>query len=558
MLLSWLNAQEAVAAGNALADSFPVRKESQKQEVLSAFLQNAENELSSLKLNFYKRARFANAFKWRLLENGVQAELAAELTQTLLIASTVGPTGSTRARAPAPNNRPASAARKPRDADALNDQGSLYLSEGKLSEAEKSLRHALRLKPSHLMARGNLALVLTAQDNRLVEARTEAMKVLKVAPSDTNALYALGIIEMTEGRFAKAEDCFKKSLAANPDQPRAWSAMAGLQKMTTANKPWLKRAEQLASSDVAPTDQIHLRFAIGKYYDDIGEYAKAFSNFERGNELLKTTAPPYDHAATVRLVDDMIRTYTPETLARVKSESVSDSIKPILVIGMPRSGTSLTEQILASHPAVRGAGELAFWHDMARKHGEEERSGLLSVSKRKKLADEYLRTLARHCPDAQRVVDKAPMNSEHLGLFHSAFPRAKIIYMRRDPIDTCLSCYFQPFFSGLNYTYDLSDLASYYNEHARLMAHWRSVLPSGCFLEVPYADLVTRQEHWTSKMLEFLELDWDQRCLRFHETQRAVGTASRWQVRQPMYRDSLQRSRNYTKFIGPLRNLKSA
>jgi Sulfotransferase family len=225
---------------------------------------------------------------------------------------------------------------------------------------------------------------------------------------------------------------------------------------------------------------------------------------------------------------------------------------------MMRSGTSLVEQILASHPAVEGAGELEFWNDVMRKHEARVRQGLLSEQVRKKLAEEYLRTLTRLYPDARHVVDKAPVNSDYLGVIHSVFPEARIIYMRREPIDTCLSCYFQSFSASLNFTLDLSDLAHYYSEHARLISHWRKVLPPGTLLEVPYEELVANQEQWTRRMLDFLELDWDARCLEFHKTERPVITASHWQVRQPMYRGSVQRWRRYSKFIGPLRGLEAS
>jgi hypothetical protein len=286
-----------------------------------------------------------------------------------------------------------------------------------------------------------------------------------------------------------------------------------------------------------------------------GRYENAFKTYQRGNELLKSIAAVYDRAAMTKFVDDMIRVYSQETLTQARSQSASDSTKPILVVGMPRSGTSLTEQILASHPAVAGAGEQGFWNHAVVKHDTPLRTGLLEGDLRKKLADEYVTTLTRLHPDSQYVVDKAPVNSDYLGLIHSALPRARIIYVRRDPIDTCLSCYFQPFFSSQPWSFDLEDLAHYYREHARLVAHWCAVLPADSFLEVPYEELVSKQEQWTLKILDFLGLTWDDRCLQFHATQRTVLTASRWQVRQPLYHHSLQRWRNYLEYIGPLREL---
>jgi hypothetical protein len=223
---------------------------------------------------------------------------------------------------------------------------------------------------------------------------------------------------------------------------------------------------------------------------------------------------------------------------------------------MPRSGTSLVEQIAASHPSVGGAGELPFWTDALQEHESvllQEPPGELLKNK---LAESYLRALAGHSVDAQRIVDKTPVNSDYLGLIYSVFPNARIIYVRRDPIDTCLSCYFQQFSPALNFAMDMSDLAHYYGQHQRLMAHWRAVLPQGTILDVPYADLVSDQEAWTRKILDFLGLEWDERCLDFHKTKRAVVTASAWQVRQKIYKDSVERWRHYKKFISPLLGLR--
>ena len=175
---------------------------------------------------------------------------------------------------------------------------------------------------------------------------------------------------------------------------------------------------------------------------------------------------------------------------------------------------------------------------------------------RKKFAQGYLEQLERHGADARHIVDKAPVNSDYLGLIHTLFPNGRIISMCRDPIDTCLSCYFQQFSPALNFAMDLKDLAHYCREQQRLMAHWRSVLPPGAILDVPYAGLIADQEGWSRRLLEFLGLAWDPRCLDFHRTERPVVTASYWQVRQKMYADSVQRWRHYRRFIGPLLSLR--
>jgi hypothetical protein len=191
----------------------------------------------------------------------------------------------------------------------------------------------------------------------------------------------------------------------------------------------------------------------------------------------------------------------------------------------------------------------------ARKQNESHGKGL-DEARTRKLAESYLKVLEQHSPTALRVVDKSTFNTDHLGLIHLVLPQARIIYVQRDPIDTCLSCYFQDFANVASFTMDLQDLAHYYREHHRLISHWRSVLPEETLLVVPYAELVADPETWSRRMIEFIGLEWDARCLQFHQTRRAVLTASNWQVRQPVYSRSLQRWRNYEKFVGPLLNLR--
>jgi Flp pilus assembly protein TadD len=621
IMLSWFRAKESVEAASALADSLPTQMAGAP---FREFLQRAVQDLRGRKLNFYKKVRFANAFKWRLRENGIEAETAHEITQTLLInvfapskLARDAPAGRHSLAAPArPLSRKSAAAAfreaedsvargnfaaaitqyqdsialRPRHAEARNQLGVALLKLGRNSEAEDQFRQAIVRQPNYLEAHVNLGVVLTAKQRfqeaedtlrralklkpadttarshlgqvlfyrgRLDLARIEFEKVSKVAPRDPGALFGLGVLARSEGRFDEAEDLFRRALAADPQMAVAWSALAGVRKLTQADAGWCEDAGRTAANMQAAPDEASVRFAIGKYFDDVGQYDQAFDSYRRANELLKAVAPPYCNIVHARHVDDMIRIYTPAAIARARTGG-SMATRPIFVVGMPRSGTSLTEQILASHPAVAGAGELPFWNDAVRRHEECAHQSLLDEPLRKQLADEYLNTLQQHCPDANFVVDKMPRNADYLGVIYSAFPNARIIYMRRDPLDTCLSCYFQHFSTTLNYTFDLSDLRSYYSEHARLISHWRKVLPPGTMLDVPYEKLVADPEQWTRKMLAFLGLEWDERCLKFNETRRPVVTSSYWQVRQRIYGDSVQRWRNYSKFLGPLRKLKAA
>jgi len=628
MILDWFNARDVAQVGTALADQFAPpppalspattgtsSSTGDQAKALGEILQRVDREVRTLRLNFYKKAKFANSFKWRLLENGVQKEKADQITQMLVLRlsesqadlepdhvadvapKTRSPTKSIKylliqgnqslaegayanaieayqallelnpRNVAALNNLGAALCKlgrygeaanrfrqavslSPHDADAHGNLGNVLRWTGHIGEAEIWLRRALKLKPNFLDARNNLGLTF-AFLGRLREAETNFRKVLKAEPRNADALFGMGHIAKLEGRFDEAEVMFKRSLEVNPKMPSAWADLANIRKLTASDHAWLKGAEDLVASGIAPLDEAELRFAIGKYYDDVKDFKDAFRNYKSANLLLKTIAEDYVPDTRSRAVDELMRVYTREGMSRMAS-GASASMKPIFVVGMPRSGTSLAEQIIASHPSVKGAGELTFWNDAWREHETAILQGVLDESARKSLAEAYLRVLETHSEDAQRVVDKAPINSDHLGLIHSVFPNARIVYMQRDPIDTCLSCYFQKFAANLNFTMDLADLAHYYREHHRLMAHWRAVLPPGTILDLPYAELVANQEEWTRKILDFLGLEWDERCLEFHNTKRAVVTASYWQVRQKIYKDSVARWRNYEKSIGPL------
>jgi len=225
------------------------------------------------------------------------------------------------------------------------------------------------------------------------------------------------------------------------------------------------------------------------------------------------------------------------------------------VIGMPRSGTSLAEQILASHPQVFGAGELSFWDRASLRIAAANRDSGTGPALLGSLAAEYDALLAALAGDRRHIVDKMPENFAHLGLIHAALPGARIIHMRRHPIDTSLSIYFQDFVVGHSYAFDLEDIVHYYEEYRRLMSHWASVLPSDAILEVPYEELAAQPERWSRRMVEFAGLPWDAACLDSHSASRSVRTASRWQVRQKIHTGSVERWQRYAAHLGPLLRL---
>ncbi len=439
----------------------------------------------------------------------------------------------------------------PEYADALVNLASLL--QANPAAAEPLLRRALKINPKYPGARAMLGLMLLSSGQEH-EAKIAFRKAQKVSPRDHVALLGLAHIARVEGRFDEAQSLLKRTLEISPRMPTAWASLHGTRKMTAADSDWFATAEEIAGSGVPSLDEVQLRFAMGKYCDDIKDYERAFANFRRGNELLKSVADRYNRKEHVSFADDLIRVHTREKLASI-TEGGSGSAKPVFVLGMPRSGTSLTEQIIASHPAASGVGEQDYWLKAVRAHYDEIRQKVLELPARKKLAEDYLRLIERRFPDARRIVDKTPTNSDFVGLIRTVFPNARIIRMRRNPIDTCLSCYFQNFSTDQTFTMDLDDLAAYYRTHQRLMDHWCGTLPKEAILEVPYEELVADLETWTRRILDFLGLEWDERCLSFHQTKRSVTTASAWQVRQKIYRHSVERWRNYEKFIGPLRGL---
>jgi tetratricopeptide (TPR) repeat protein len=439
----------------------------------------------------------------------------------------------------------------PHRAETHNTLGNALLDLGRLPDAAASYARALSLNPRFVKAYVNLAIVLRLLGNA-AEAEAMCRQALQVDPAAAAAVALLAELQADSGRFAEAETLFKRAAELDPNMPEAWAGIAHLRKMTPDDAPWLAQALRIADGALAPRQEAYLRYALGKYCDDLGDYDRAFSHYLRANNLTKLYGSPHDRQQFTHDVDHLTRTYD-RAWARRPRDLAMQSTRPVFIVGMPRSGTSLAEQILASHPSVFGAGELPFWTDAAAAYEAatgEDRQNLAGA-----FGKAYLRRLDELSTGALRVVDKMPANFLHLGLIHDALPNARIIHLQRNPRDTCLSIYFQHFKTGLAYANDLEDLTSYYLEYLRLMKHWRKVLPASALLDVPYEGLVATQENESRGMLEFVGLPWDAACLDFHRTERKVMTASKWQVRQKISSASVGRWRHYQKFIGPLGRL---
>lgn len=588
-----------------------------RQEV-PRFRQRIAREAGSLKLNLFKRAKLLNSFKWRLLELGFDREAADELTQVVLmqlyfkggsagVSNGAANDGGGRSARRLPillgeadalfaQGKYAETAKRLQEALTLDDRhadahaslGATLCLLGRYGEAESSLRRAIDLKPSLAGAHLNLGALLRDKGEfaasetalrravksnpkdplalaslgltlgmrgRLREARECFEKALRMKREDAGVLSSFGWLAGIEGHFEEAEKHYRAALQVDSRHPGAWASLAGLRRMTDADKDWLDGVERTLAEGVPPLEESKLRYAMGKYFDDLGKYSRAFEQYKRANELQKRVAVAYGRAERTKFVDKTIATYTRQRLAQPAS-GVSESERPVFVTGMMRSGTSLVEQIIASHPQAIGAGELDFWNEAGREQQESTLHEGLDEPLTRRLGESYLKVLEQHSPNALRVVDKSTLNTDHLGLINQVLPRARIVYVQRDPVDNCLSCYFQDFANVASFTMDLSDLAHYYREHHRLISHWRSALPEGALLFVPYADLVADPEMWSRRIIEFIGLEWDSRCLEFHKTERSVLTASNWQVRQPVYSRSVGRWHNYEKFIRPLLELR--
>jgi tetratricopeptide (TPR) repeat protein len=442
--------------------------------------------------------------------------------------------------------------------DAGMKQANALRSIGRLDEAVTGYRRVLQLRPDLVAAHTELGSALRLQQ-RTTDCEASCLNALDLDPNSVAALAVLAELRADTGRFEDAEELYRRAISIDPESVEAWAGLARMRQMTVADGEWLAAAQRLAGRGLAPQRELRLRYAIGKYFDDVKDFENAFINYRRANELAKQCGPGHDRRQLTRSIDLIIRSHDQSWFSRERN-AAGASARPVFIVGMLRSGTTLAEQILASHPAVFGAGELTFWgaksaasitNAAALDAGEIAVSGAALAG----LGDQYLELLQRLSPDALRVVNKFPTNFLFLGLIHAALPRARIIHMRRHPIDTCLSIYFQHFEAANTYANDLEDLAHYHREYQRLMRHWRAVLPADVMLDVPYEGMVLDLPAWSRRMLDFIALPWDERCLDFHRTARTVGTASRWQVRQKLTTSSVERWRNYERFVGPLKSL---
>jgi len=433
---------------------------------------------------------------------------------------------------------------------ALLNLARLHHAQGRLEAAADGYRRALATEPGLVEAEAGLGRVLRAL-GRGAEAEPHLRRALALKPGLATAQADLGQVLDELGRHEEAAAAFEAAIRARPDFTRAYLGLVRCKRFSADDGELLERVEGFVrGAQLAEDDAINLHYALGKIRDDLGEYDRAWRHYAEANRL-QHLSMSYDGAEHARLIDRLIQSFTPEFIARGRAAG-SDSEVPVFIVGMARSGTTLVEQILSSHPEVEAGGELRVMHqeimelDRRRYAPEAMRAA----------AERYLAQLRADAPGARRVTDKWPYNHLHLGVIHLLFPRARILHCVRDPVDTCLSIHFQRFTESHPYACDLEDLAFFYRQYRRLMDHWRRVLPPETLLEVRYEELVADPERVSREMVQFCGLDWDAACLQFHSKAGAVRTPSSWQVRQPIYTRSVQRWRNYEPYIGPLLGLR--
>ena len=421
--------------------------------------------------------------------------------------------------------------------------------------AAESYRRALKLRPDFAEAHNNLGVAL--QDQGRVEAAIESYRrALALKPVYKEAHNNLGnaFLDLGDGEAAVAN--YRRALEIDPGDASALYNLSNAMRFSP-DSPEIATAEAaLRAADRPDKERWLLHFALGKMYDDGGLCEQAVAHFREGNRLKR---PNFDRSEQADLTDRLIACFSKGLLRRLRSIGHS-SERPVFIVGMPRSGTTLVEQIVASHPRAFGAGELEDISDIAKDLGKAltteipypESARRMTADVARTMAMRYLKRLRALSPDAERVTNKGIALFLNVGLIAVLFPKARIIHISRDPLDTCLSCYFHNFTGRQDYTYDLVDIGVYYREYERLMAHWRRVLPRP-MLEVRYEALVADQEAVSRKIIAHCGLDWDDRCLDFHRTERAVQTASANQVRRPIYASSVGRWRAYEAHLGPLK-----
>jgi tetratricopeptide (TPR) repeat protein len=441
------------------------------------------------------------------------------------------------------------------NAQALAHLGQLLLQHGEAEEGTRCYERAAELQPDPTLGALHRAEALL-QAGRAAEAEACLRRAVAADPGSDLAHQVLGVLLQRRGRFDEAAASFARAIELQPKRISAYLSLVMGKRVGAADRSLLDAMLALLDDPLlTATERSRLHYALGKAYDDLADYASASRHFDRANEIeadqVRRAGRGFDRKGHKTVIDRIIAGY-PAALFAQRPASGSQSELPVLIVGMPRSGTTLVEQILSSHRDVGAAGELSYWTDRQALSAPAAAVGRADLVP---LAEDYLALLRRAAPAARRVTDKMPGNFLVLGLVHLVLPGARVIHIRRDPIDTCLSIYQTAFGNPLDFAHDRSDLAFFYREYERLMAHWRAVLPSDRFFEIDYEALVADPERVSRAMIDFCGLEWDEACLAPEANEHVIMTPSLWQARQPVNRGAVARWRKYENWLGALRRL---
>ena len=432
--------------------------------------------------------------------------------------------------------------------------GRCFADLGREPDAVQVLRKALELDPGRvdvLVLLGNLALYLQQVD----EAGQVFERAMQISSHHAAVHLGLGRVAAIRGSMESAQTLFAKALSLDPTLPGVTLHFARSRRFTVDDKSTIASLEVLLRQPSMSSDALSdLHFALGKISDDCGDYDLAFEHYEQANRLVASTLS-FDRERFGRSLDLLTLSFS-STFFEMVGNSGQSSQTPVFIVGMPRSGTTLVEQILSSHSLVHGAGELPYIDQLTREFGGPvaypraaiRMDGQLAFT----LSESYLQMTRGLSGSALRIADKMPTNYFHLGFIASLFPRAHIIHCRRNPLDTCLSVFFQQFETGHEWAYELSDIAFFYQGYKRIMAHWANVLPVPVH-EIHYQNLISEPENTARQLVEFCGLLWEPACLSFHQHDRSVLTSSAWQVRQPLYSQSVDRWKRYDSHLDTLR-----
>lgn len=429
---------------------------------------------------------------------------------------------------------------------------------GKPETAVLAFECAATLRPDNPPTLCNWGLAL-ADLGRFNEAEGKYRRAIAVNPAFAGAYNNLGLLMKAKGRLADANEAIEQAIRLAPKTIAYYDNLAAIRPFVAAD-PFFKALEALAAdAEALPVaDQVHLNFALAKAYENIAQPEQAFRYLRRANAL-KRQHIAYDEAETLGQMDRQ-RELISRDFIETRHGHGEPSAVPIFIVGMMRSGTTLIEQILASHPQVFGAGELPMLDEAAGSIRNAlpgrppfpDMMQAMSAEHIHALGGLYLDKITRQAPQALRITDKMTVNFLFVGLIHLVLPNATIIHAVRDPADTCVSCFATHFTTGHAQTYDLGELGRYYRHYQTLMKHWRNVLPKGRIMDVQYEELVADPEGVARRIVSHCGLSWDSRCLDFHRTDRAVRTASAAQVRKAIYKDSVGRWRKFEPFLEPL------